>query len=1132
MAFKRRTPSKMPPGLGALADLCVRRLFWFLTRVVLTVTAAVVLAGVLLTLRLMQGPLEIPALGDLVAQRLNAQSDDVRVSTRTMVLTLGEGRVPSGLEFRDVEVVSLDGDRLFSIPRVGTSFNLRDLVHGQIRPVRFSIIEADAQFIRARDGRIRFGLGSSAGIALGAEQGGDAAGLDAVSQIIDSFVGDIEPIEELTRLERIEILGANLVYTDRQHGGYWATRDADLRIWRNDQGAQALLTVDDIRPDGRGAAVRVRASRRPGERMTVLRASFGRLDTSELARQLPGLSWLDALGATLEGAMSAEIDDSGRTHAFRGEVVAERGRIGGPDGFPFRQIMARFQLDPDAGQMQVDHARVVTDRIDTEFSGVAGLAWTEGAELPIASAQIDIAALRVVDPKAFAAPLEFDRGQIAIRWLPSDQRVELAKGWIGHKDLTLRVDGQISTEKDAVVDLRAEAPLITARQLEALWPLDAAPNARKWFATNILKADITDLVIQTRLGPGEPIVEFDFAYQNLDSTYIKGMSPIREARGQAHLNYHELHLVMDEGHVQTTPETRLDLAGSRMAITDFNGAVTPADIDLIATGPTAAVLSLINEKPLSLVDKLGIDLGPVAGQARVTAKLKFPLIDALRVDQIYADARATLSSVRMGFPVSGQTLDVAARKLDLAVDTKGLKLEGRASLDGMPVTVSWREDFRGNSRQLDLAGTLTPDLMARLRGDDVPFDGTAPYRLALTQAGRAPMGFDLNADLEQVSLSIAPLGWTKRKGSRGTLRVQGVFGTEIAIEKLTLDTASLSAEGQLKIIDGMVDARFSRLRWPGKLDVAAHIRAGRDQAPEVWLTGSLLDIQDRLNTVGDADQRDTSPFTMRLDVRELRVSDKISLRPAKGSVSRGQDATVRGDLQGRLGGVAAVAAEFNLPAEGQGKLKLSAADAGQALEAADLYREATGGTLVLNATLGGPDGADLAGQLRIDGIRVRSKSTFSRVLRAGGLEEAEDVVTQSGIAFGKIVVPFSYADGIVTLTDAIAVSPMLGLKLNGTLDEDSEQLDMIGVMSPAYALTGALNNVPVLGQIFAGGEGEGILAMTFTLKGQMRDPNFSVNPLSLLTPGFLRRLFTHRSNDGDGATDRSLNRASQTGNDR
>jgi len=96
----------------------------------------------------------------------------------------------------------------------------------------------------------------------------------------------------------------------------------------------------------------------------------------------------------------------------------------------------------------------------------------------------------------------------------------------------------------------------------------------------------------------------------------------------------------------------------------------------------------------------------------------------------------------------------------------------------------------------------------------------------------------------------------------------------------------------------------------------------------------------------------------------------------------------------------------------------------------------------------------------------------------------------------------------VTVTDAVAVSPALGLKLTGTLDERTEALDMAGVLSPAYVLTGALDNIPLLGAILSGGQGEGVLAMTFTLKGAMRDPSFSVNPLSLLAPGFLRKIFS------------------------
>ncbi|HET7410606.1 MAG TPA: AsmA-like C-terminal domain-containing protein, partial [Paracoccaceae bacterium] len=125
----------------------------------------------------------------------------------------------------------------------------------------------------------------------------------------------------------------------------------------------------------------------------------------------------------------------------------------------------------------------------------------------------------------------------------------------------------------------------------------------------------------------------------------------------------------------------------------------------------------------------------------------------------------------------------------------------------------------------------------------------------------------------------------------------------------------------------------------------------------------------------------------------------------------------------------------------------------------------------------------------------------------GGLDSAGETVSTSGIGFREVVVPFTYRDGVLSLDDAVASSPAVALKVNGTVNERTNLVDLAGVLSPAYGLTGALNEVPLLGQIL-GGEGEGVLAMTFRMRGPVEDPRFTVNPLSLLAPGFLRKIFT------------------------
>ena len=59
------------------------------------------------------------------------------------------------------------------------------------------------------------------------------------------------------------------------------------------------------------------------------------------------------------------------------------------------------------------------------------------------------------------------------------------------------------------------------------------------------------------------------------------------------------------------------------------------------------------------------------------------------------------------------------------------------------------------------------------------------------------------------------------------------------------------------------------------------------------------------------------------------------------------------------------------------------------------------------------------------------------------------------------------------------------------------------------------NRQPIEDIGVVGGEGEGIFAVTYNVKGSMEEPEISVNPLSVLAPGFLRGLFTGRRDDDE-----------------
>jgi len=381
--------------------------------------------------------------------------------------------------------------------------------------------------------------------------------------------------------------------------------------------------------------------------------------------------------------------------------------------------------------------------------------------------------------------------------------------------------------------------------------------------------------------------------------------------------------------------------------------------------------------------------------------------------------------------------------------------------------------------------------------------------------------FDLSADLTPAAMSIKVLEWRKLAGIEGRLEASGRFGDPVSVHRLDLKAAGLRVKGALDLAGGALEtARFDRFVLPGVADIVGSLRMASDGVPEVRIVSGSVDFS---NWSSRTEGGVIEPIRFEFNLDRLAVSSKVVFEEARGRLEQHADGGRSGALDATMG--QGVPVEILIANEGGGRTRLTlvSPDAGAALAAAGLYRDARNGLLTLDATIGG-GGPGISGQARIENVIVRSEATFRDVLHDGGLSDAEREVAGDGLQFRKVWIPFVYENGVISLDDVIASSPALALKVNGTLHEKTEHVDLIGVLTPAYVLTGILNEIPIVGEILSGGEGEGILAITFSLKGAMRDPQLSVNPLSLLTPGFLRRIFGGAGASADENSSDQLNR--------
>ena len=153
-------------------------------------------------------------------------------------------------------------------------------------------------------------------------------------------------------------------------------------------------------------------------------------------------------------------------------------------------------------------------------------------------------------------------------------------------------------------------------------------------------------------------------------------------------------------------------------------------------------------------------------------------------------------------------------------------------------------------------------------------------------------------------------------------------------------------------------------------------------------------------------------------------------------------------------------------------------------------------------------GRPLIGQVRIKKYRIADAPILTRVLSIMALTGIVEALQDDGLAFNSLDIPFTLGQGWLEIKDAKATGVSLGFTASGTVYTYADVIDVSGTVVPAYALNSALGHIPVLGEIFTGGEkGGGVFAANYTMSGPTAKPKVTVNPLSALTPGIFRNVF-------------------------
>ncbi|ABI78855.1 conserved hypothetical protein [Hyphomonas neptunium ATCC 15444] len=519
--------------------------------------------------------------------------------------------------------------------------------------------------------------------------------------------------------------------------------------------------------------------------------------------------------------------------------------------------------------------------------------------------------------------------------------------------------------------------------------------------------------------------------------------------------------------------------------------------------------------------RLDIDFDPtrMSGQGDLTFEMFRPALDDVPYEDVRFTAIGTLRNA--GLKGAALGIDLSSGTIDVKVDQLGAELTGAARLGPSPVTFRWYDGFTDDGAPADLTatGTISADVLNRfgLLGRAY-MTGEAPLDVTATLDGETLVSSTIGVDLTPARLDMSEIGWVKPAGDAARADVvfsqRGEMSTSSI--KFVSPTARLDGDFTLGADSRLISADLREAFFRNIADVSGAVQREPGDRLTLNLRGKYLDISGLIASLGDmadaagGEPEEGTPLTISAQVDRLILREGLDLRQAKLLAVTGTRGLQSLEASGLALGGAPLSAKLTAGGAAPIRIDVTSGDAGfiaSAFLGADFI---TGGELALSGSLETADTpADLL--LQLTNARMSNAPFLTQILSLASLRGLADTLTGEGVMFSRIDIPMKVQGGRYIVSGAKAQGPALGLTASGYIDMTSQAIEIDGVLVPSFGVNSALGGIPIIGDLVVGRDGEGVFSLTYSVRGTLEKANVSVNPLSALAPGVIRRIFENPS---------------------
>jgi hypothetical protein len=1048
-----------------------------------------------LWLRLGSGPVTLPAA---VADRIESRIDGAMSANRLSVARIAMERPPGAadgldLVLHDVRLTDPDGSPRAALPTLRVGLSGEALLRGRVLPVRVDLAGAGLRLARDAQGRIDLAL-----IA------GDRASRLSLAETLTRLDAMLAT-PTFAELDSITGTGLGLTMADAMTGQVLRVRDARLRLERGKDGILDL-SLGGALEGSRDAMIDLALTRDASTGTTNLGVGFEGLAARDVATIGPALAWLDLMRAPISGFLGGAILQDGTLGDMRVRLEIGAGQVA------LDAAAAPLRFDALQADLRYEAARgrISFDRLDLSAPDLSFTAAGHADAAPDGSrytGQFRLSRIGFAPPEFYPEPLLLESASIDLRLtLAPRLTVEVGQAVIVDAGHRLTARGRLAeTEAGALaLSLDASLPEADLRDVLAYWPETAVPRTRAWLAENVAQGRLRGVDFALRRVSGDaPEHALSLDFDGLEMRALSNMPPIEAAAGYLSLVGSRLVLRLDSGHV-TAPEAGGDvsLGGSVMTVADTRIEGPPARFDLSVDGALPDLLGVLQRPPVRLLQDSEMTPERIGtGHAALDVGIETRLMRQDGLGDTAYRVEGRIGDFASQGVIPGRSL--RAGDLRVEADRDAVTVSGQARLDDLPFTGSWRRPLGPDApraSQVDARARVDRARLAAL-GVALPdwmIAGETELAVQVDLVDGAAPELAVSSDLAGVTLSVPQLGWGLPASSTGQLEARLRLGPSPAITRLQLAAGSLDLQGSATLrAGGALDMlSLDALRLGGWLDVSgALVGRGAGRVPEIRITGGTVDLGGAPQGGGDgAGVPGAGPVFVTLD--RLQVTEGIALTGLRAELTT--EGGLSGRFDGRVNGAEPITGTLVSTADGPA-VRIRAADGGAVLRAAGVFRSAYGGAMELILQATGAEGT-YDGTLSMDSPRLRDAPVMAELLNLVSVVGLIDQLGGEGINLGDVDARFRLTPSEVILREGVAVGPALGLSMDGRYILGAQQLDMAGVISPLNALNG------LVGALFSTRR-EGLFGFAYRLTGPSADPQVTVNPLSILTPGVFREIF-------------------------